>query len=232
MRPRASATAPSFSSSRSTRFTVAREVPAIAAMSSCVSGHDTVLVRRRQLHEASADARLRVDVVRLDDAVGRAAKLLGEKAEKHVLHARVLPLQQREVVAEDRAGLAGLERLDGGGAARVGKQQRELAEALSRPEDVDEHAVAERRQDPRAEATAHDEMQGVGGIVAVEDDLALRERPPPRDREQLDARPRAADRRAAASPCAGQSVTRPKPPEGSPCGGPFRSRRRAATLTA
>ena len=138
--------------------------------------------------------------MRLDDAVGRAPQLLREEAQEDVLHARVLALQLSEVVAEDRARLAGLERLHGRGAARVRSEQRELAEALARPEDVDEHAVAERRQDARAEAAANDEVQRVGRVVAVEDDLAPRERPPARDREQLPHVLGAADRRAAATP--------------------------------
>ena len=185
MRPRASATAPSF-------CLLAQHAvhgrPRRAGHRGDVllrERNDTVLVRRGQLEEPPTHARLRIDVVRLDDAIGRAAELLGEQSQEHVLHAGVLALQEREVVAEHRARLAGLERLDGRRAARVGEEQRELAEALSRPEDVDEHAVAERRQHARAEAAAHDEVQRVGGIVAMEDDLAPRERPPSRDREQL-----------------------------------------------
>ncbi len=123
-------------------------------------------------------------MVRLDDTIRRAAELLGKESQEHVLHARVLALERGEVVAEHRARLAGLERFDGGRAASVREEEGELAEALSRSEDVDEHAVAQRRQHPCAEATAHDEVQGVGGIVAMEHDLTSRERPPTRDREQ------------------------------------------------
>ena len=96
----------------------------------------------------------------------------------------MLALQKREIVAEDRARLSGLERLDRGRAPRVGEQKRQLAEALARTEDVDEHAVAERRQHACAEATTDDEVERVGGIVTVEDDLAARERPAAGDGEQ------------------------------------------------
>ena len=97
----------------------------------------------------------------------------------------MLPLQLGEVVAEDRAGLAVLERFHGRGAARVEPEQRELAEALAGPEDVDQDAVPERSEDARAEATANDEVQRVGRVLAMKDDLAPRERSPTGDREQL-----------------------------------------------
>ena len=107
---------------------------------------DAGVVRRRELDQASANARLRVDVVRLDDAIRRAPKLLGEQAQEHVLDTGVLPLQEREVVAEDRTRLPRLERLDRRRAPGVGEEESQLAEALTRPENVDEHAVAERRE--------------------------------------------------------------------------------------
>ena len=94
-------------------------------------------------------------------------------------------LQRDELVAEDRARLPGLERLGGRRAPPVGGEQGELAEALSRAEDVDEHAVAERRQHPNAEAAAHDQVQRVGGVVSMEDDLSLAEGPTARDCEHL-----------------------------------------------
>jgi hypothetical protein len=52
-------------------------------------------------------------------------------------------------------------------------------------EHVEQHAVADPCQDADAETAANDQVQRLGWIVAVEDDLALRERPPARDREQL-----------------------------------------------
>ena len=114
--------------------------------------------------------------MRLDEAIGGSPELLGEQPEEDVLHAGMLALQRREVVPVDRACLSRFERLDRGRAPRVGEEERELAEALSRPEHVHEHAVAERRQHARAEAAAHDQVQRVGRIVAMEHDLALGER--------------------------------------------------------
>jgi hypothetical protein len=123
--------------------------------------------------------------VRLDEAVAGATQLLGEQPEQDVLHARMAPLKDREVVAEDRARLAVLERRDGGRPLRVGEQQRELAEGLARPEHVEEHGVARGRRDPCSEPASRNQMQRVRGVVAMEHDLPLVERPPARDREQL-----------------------------------------------
>jgi hypothetical protein len=71
----------------------------------------------------------------------------------------VLPLEQEEVVAPHRARLSRLQGFHGRRATSVGEEERELAEALPRPDDLDEHAVAERREDPRAETAADDEVQ-------------------------------------------------------------------------
>jgi len=51
--------------------------------------------------------------------------------------------------------------------------------------DVDEHAVPEQRHHPSSEATPDDEVERVGEILPMEHDLASRERPPARDREEL-----------------------------------------------
>ncbi len=81
-RPRWRATVPRFSSSRRTRLTVARYVP----------------------------ASLGVYVMGLDDPVARASQLLGEQPQEDILHARVTLLETCEVVPEDRARLSVLER--------------------------------------------------------------------------------------------------------------------------
>ena len=123
--------------------------------------------------------------MRLDDTVARTPELVGKQPEEDVLHTRVLSLEEREVVPEHRPRLALLECGDRRRARRAGKEQRELAERLARTEHVEEHAVAVRALEPGGEAPARDEMQRVGGVVTVEDHLALRERPPAGDREQL-----------------------------------------------
>ncbi len=164
-------------------------MPAIAARSSWVSGTTAGplvgAVDLAELHETPAHARLRVHVVRLDDAIARAAKLLGEEPEEHVLDPGMAPLQTSEVVPEDRTRLAVLERRDRRGAPRVGEEQRELTERLSRAEHLEQHAVPDLRREPRREPTARDQVERLGRVVPMEDDLALLERPPAGDREQL-----------------------------------------------
>jgi hypothetical protein len=123
--------------------------------------------------------------VRLDDAVARPPQLLGEKAEQHVFHARVAALQDCEVVAEDGVGLAVLERGDGGGSLRTRQEERQLAERLAGPEDLEEDAVSLRRRHARRKAATCDEVERIRRIVAMEDDFALLECPPSRYRKQL-----------------------------------------------
>jgi len=53
-----------------------------------------------------------------------------------------------------------------------------------RAEHVDEDPVTQGREHPRAEAAANDEVQRVGGILAMEHDLTARERAPAGDGEQ------------------------------------------------
>ncbi len=67
-------------------------------------------VRLGELAEPSANAGVRVDVVRLDDSAAGSANLLGQQPEENVLHTRMASLEAREVVAENRASLSVLER--------------------------------------------------------------------------------------------------------------------------
>ncbi len=121
----------------------------------------------------------------LDDPVRRAPKLLGQQAQEHVLHARVLALEEREVVAEDRARLAVLERGHGRRPTRAREQERELPERLPRTEHVEEDAVSDGRLHPRGEAATNDEVQRLGRIVAMEDDLSSPESASAGDRHEL-----------------------------------------------
>ena len=82
--------------------------------------------------------------MRLDDTFRRSPELVREKPQEDVLHTGVLALEKREVVAEHRPRLTGFERLDGRRPARVREEQRQLAEALTGADDVDEDAVTER----------------------------------------------------------------------------------------
>ena len=187
MQPRLSATVPRRSSSRSTRFTVAREVPAISARCSCVietpTGPVGSLLAHHEVAQAAADARVRVGVVRLDDAVARPRELFREQTEQHVLHARVLGLQKSEVVPVDGERLPLVERLHRGRAAGAGRKQRQLTERLARAEHVEHRRFAERRRDAGREASLDDEVEGLREVVAVEDDFTLAKRPAPRDGE-------------------------------------------------
>ena len=89
---------------------------------------------------------------------------------------------------------------DGRGAPRVGPEQRELAEDAAGADHVEEHAVADLRPNAAREVAAHDEVQRLGQVVAVEDHLALLERASAGDREQLSDVVRREARRGAATP--------------------------------
>ena len=100
-------------------------------------------VDRGELAESPAHPRVRIDVVRLDDAVARAANLLGEQPQEHVLHSRMAALKACEVVAEDRPCLSVLERRHRGGATLAREKERELSERLTRPEHVEQDTVSD-----------------------------------------------------------------------------------------
>ena len=63
------------------------------------------------------------------------------------------------------------------------RDEGELAERVSTPSHRERRRVAEWRRDPYREPPARDQVEGIAGIAAVEDDLAAGERAPPRDRE-------------------------------------------------
>ena len=134
----------------------------------------------------------------------------------------------RSASRRGRPTVSRFERLYRGRATSVGEQKRQLAEALAGTEDVDEHAVAERRQHAGAEATTDDEMERVGRIVAVEDDLALGERPAAGDREEPTNVLRRQIGEERPLHCT-QSLTRSQLLEGA-LRDPFQSRRRAAAI--
>lgn len=93
--------------------------------------------------------------------------------------------QPEELVADDAERLRGLERRHRRRASRPWREQRELPERLSRSVDGEHRRLSQRSQDPHGEAALHDQLQRVGGIAVVEDDLLALERPPTRDREEL-----------------------------------------------
>ena len=78
--------------------------------------------------------------------------------------------------------LAGLER--GDGRAPLGaRDDCELSERLARPADRERHDVAVRRRDPDVEPALRDEVDRVGRVVVMEDDLAAPVRAPAREGE-------------------------------------------------
>jgi hypothetical protein len=139
----------------------------------------------RELQQAASHTRVCVDVVRFDEPVARAPKLVREQAKENVLHPRVLALEPQEIVAEDGPRFPVLERGDRGRAPGTRLQHGQLAEGAAGPHHVEEHLVAERRHHASAEAAANDEMERVGRVLSVEDDFAASKRPSARDREQL-----------------------------------------------
>jgi hypothetical protein len=111
------------------------------------------------------------------------ADALGEDRHEDDVHARVLPTEALEVVAEHRVRLRRLERLDGRRAIVLLRHEGQLPERGPPPTHGERCGVAERRGDPHREAPAGDQMEGVRRVAAMEDDLATGERPPSRDRE-------------------------------------------------
>jgi hypothetical protein len=150
--------------------------------------HDRTVTRSvaaGEIEQTTPDACVGVDVVGLDEALARPAQLLGEQPQEDVLHAGVALLKANELVPEHGASLTVLEGRDRRRAARLRRKQRELAERFPGTEHVEQHLVAERRQDASTEAAADDEVERVRGIVAMKDHLALGERASTRDRQQL-----------------------------------------------
>ena len=145
----------------------------------------TLPVRPGELADAPSHPRLGVHEVRLHDPVARPAQLLGEQAEQDVLHTGVASLEAREVVSVDGARLTVLERRHRRAAALVRGEQRELAERVPGPDDVQQHVVPDRGRDANGEAAADDEVERLREIVPVEHDLPLPERAPACDREEL-----------------------------------------------
>ena len=175
------------SSSRSTRLTVAREVPARPARSSWRSGIDRLAAARRvdlrQLGETAQHAPVGREVERLEQVARQAAHLAREERDEHLRDARVLAAEALEVGAVDGARLARLEGLDGGAAPAVRVEQGQLPERLPRPEHRQHRDVRQSRLHPHGEAPAHDEVQRVRRVAHVEHDLAPPERAPSRDRQ-------------------------------------------------
>ena len=90
-----------------------------------------------------------------------------------------------EVPDEDGAGLGPLERGDRRrslGASR--RDSAKLTERVARASHAQQRCCAERRRDPHREPAAHDQMEAVGGIAAMEDDFATIEGHPACDRKQ------------------------------------------------
>jgi hypothetical protein len=111
--------------------------------------------------------------------------LLGQDCDEHVGDARVVVAQTVELAAVDRMGLAGLERLHRGCPDRLASgDERKLPECLPGPAEGENRLVAERCAHARREAALRYEMEGVGRVALVEDDLAARKRPAARDLQQ------------------------------------------------
>ena len=85
-----------------------------------------------EVSQATADARLGVGVVRLDDAVAGPRELLGEQSQEPLLHPQVLWLPPSEVAEEDLESLRVVQRLQRlPGASMPPRAVAELAEHLA-----------------------------------------------------------------------------------------------------
>ena len=96
------------------------------------------------------------------------------------------PERGRELYLEGHipgAAFLDLERDGGGRADGDACGQRQLAEGVARPEDGEHGGIADGSGDPNGEPPAADQVQRVGRIPAVEDDLVAPEGPSSRDRQ-------------------------------------------------
>ena len=96
MLPRPSSTSPRRSASRSTRFTVAREVSGErreVVLDQRDDDRRRAAVDAAELEHAAGDARLGVDGVGLDEPVGEERDALGEEADEHLVERR-MPLRE------------------------------------------------------------------------------------------------------------------------------------------
>ena len=144
--PRCRPIVPRFTSARSTRLTVALDVPAKPASSAWDTGNDSVRrspsVQVRELAEPAQNARLGRDEQRLDQEIARPANPLGEQPGEHVVHLGVVPPEPGEVVAMYRVRASLLERGDRRRARLARFDERQLAERIPWAMDGHRHRVA------------------------------------------------------------------------------------------
>ena len=149
-------------------------------------GHDPVVVDPGELDETAPDTRLRIDVVGLDEPVGRTPQLLPRGG------AGGRPSHPGAPAAAERSRLgtpSGSRRPRALPRSRSGARRARAARARRSSGRARGRRSGRRRpsgvEDARAEAAANDEVQRVGRVLAVKDDLTPRERAPTSDREQL-----------------------------------------------
>ena len=121
--------------------------------------------------------------MRFHEQLVHAPQPLGEDHRQRPVDLRPRTAQHLERVAMKRERLAVGERLHGRAATAV-RDQGQLAEGVAGADDREEHGLAGRDHDADGEVARHDEMQRVRGVVVVEDDLAVAEGSPLRNREQ------------------------------------------------
>ncbi len=128
-------------------------------------------VDARKLEHAPNDPGLRVDGVRLDEALGEEPHVLREHPHEHLTDRRMRTGEPPELRAAQDERLAGLERAHRRAPLGAG-DDRNLAERLPRAADRERHDVPVGRRDPDVEAPLDDEVHRVGRVAVVEDDLA------------------------------------------------------------
>jgi hypothetical protein len=173
-------------------LTVAREVPAISASCSWGERDDRVAagVQRAQLRKPAEPAPFDRDVEGLEQELVLPSNLPGEEADQNLVDCRVLPAQPLERRDVNGKRLRLLERFDSGRALRPLRHERHHAEAVLRTADADRDSLPERRHDPDREPTLAGQVQRVGRILAVEDDLVARQAAPASDPRAAAAPPR------------------------------------------
>jgi hypothetical protein len=120
-------------------------------------------------------------VERIDELVREPGDSLGEQGDQEAVDLAVLSAEAIEVDPQQCVGLAGLERVHGRAPGCPRTKQGELTEAFAGSNQGECARVAKARGDPNGEASGRDQVEGVGGIVSVEDHFASTKPPPPGD---------------------------------------------------
>ena len=134
--------------------------------------------------QAAQHTSLRIEEQRLDVQLADSPDTGGKQPGEHLMHRWVVLPEAREILSPHRVGLARLERRDGRRAVLLEVEQRQFAKGISRSVHRDGDTVAEVAVHAGGEAALDDQVERVGRIAAVKDDLVVAEAATRRDRNE------------------------------------------------